>query len=346
MQLGKVPVWDTINRIPGGIMVVPLFLGVLFNTFAPNALNIGAFTTALFRNGAMPLIAVLLFCSGAQINVRAAGMAVYKGSLLTASKVIIGTGFGVLFARIFGPETALLGITPLALISALGNNNGGLYTALAAKYGDKTDVGGIAVLSSTDGPFFEMALMGAVGVAAIPGMTLFATVLPILIGMILGNLDDKIRVFLKPGMTIAIFFFAFPLGAGLSLRTLIVAGAPGILLAILALSTGLISYVLYKLLVPRKSRRTCVAGAAVGTTAGNAIATPAAIAAADPSWLPFAEIATAQVATSIMVTAVLCPFVVDFMYKWEQKRGLINEDVLPASAPDAEPSGAEPAPAR
>jgi len=332
MQLGKVPILDTINRIPGGLMLVPLFLGVLFNTFAPAALDIGAFTTALFRNGAMPLIAVLLFCSGAQINVRSAGMSVYKGSLLTASKVIIGTGFGVLFASVFGPSTALLGITPLALISALGNNNGGLYTALAAKYGDKSDVGGIAVLSSTDGPFFEMMLMGAVGVAAIPGMVLFATILPILIGMLLGNLDDKIRDFLRPGMTISIFFFAFPLGAGLSLRTLAVAGPPGVLLALFALSTGVISYFMYKMFVPKNKRRTCVAGAAVGTTAGNAIATPAAIAAVDPTWLPFAEMATAQVATSILVTALLCPFLVDFLYKYEVRKGLINESIPPASA--------------
>jgi len=332
MELGHVPIWKWINKIPGGLMLVPLFLGVLFNTFAPEALNIGAFTTALFRNGAMPLIAVLLFCSGAQISVKQAGMSVYKGTVMMGSKIILGTGFGVLFASVFGPETALLGITPLALISALGNNNGGLYTALAAKYGDKSDVGAIAMLSSTDGPFFEMMLMGAVGVAAIPGMVLFATILPIIIGMILGNLDYKIRDFLKPGMTISIFFFAFPLGAGLSLRTLIITGAPGILLALLALFTGVVTYFLFKLLVPRKHRRTGASGAAVGTTAGNAIATPAAIAAVDPSWLPFAEQATAQVATSILVTALLCPLLVDFLYKWEEKRGLINTDVPPAEA--------------
>jgi len=330
-MLGKVPIWDTLQKIPGGIMLVPLFLGVLVNTFAPDAINIGAFTTALFRGGAMPLIAVLFFCSGAQINLRAAGMSVYKGSVLCAAKVLVGTGFGVLFARVFGPEAALLGITPLALISALGNSNGGLFTALAAKYGDKSDVGGIAVLSSNDGPFFEMMLMGAVGVAAIPGMVLFATVLPILVGMVIGNLDDKMRDFLKPGMAISIFFFAFPLGAGLSLRTLLVAGPPGVLLGLLALSTGVVAYFAYRLLVPRKERRTCVAGAAVGTTAGNAIATPAAIAAVDPSWLPWAEVATAQVATSIIVTALLCPFLVDFLYRMEKRRGLINEDVPAAS---------------
>ncbi|MGI6298869.1 MAG: 2-keto-3-deoxygluconate permease [Saccharofermentanales bacterium] len=45
----------------------------------------------------------------------------------------------------------------------------------------------------------------------------------------------------------------------------------------------------------------------IGTTAGNAVATPAAIAAIDPTWLPYAEVATAQVAASIVVTAILIP---------------------------------------
>lgn len=59
MELGKVPLLDTMNKIPGGIMLVPLFIGVLFNTFAPAALDIGSFTTALYRQGALTLIAVL-----------------------------------------------------------------------------------------------------------------------------------------------------------------------------------------------------------------------------------------------------------------------------------------------
>ena len=332
MQLGKVPIFDTINKVPGGLMVIPLVLGVLTNTFFPGALNIGSFTTHLFKNGAMPLIAVLFLCSGAQIRINAAGMAVYKGSVLTVSKVIGGTLTGVFIAKAIGPDAALLGMTPLALISALGNNNGGLYTALAAKYGDSKDVGAIAVLSSTDGPFYEMALMGVVGVADIPLMVLFATIFPILLGMLLGNLDDKIRDFLKPGMGIAIFLFAFPLGAQLSLQTVISAGLAGILLALVVLSfTGILCYVVFMVAVPRSQRRSCAPGAAVGTTAGNAIATPAAIALADPAWAPYVAEATAQVATSILVTAILCPIMVDYLYRWEQRRGKLNLDIPPAA---------------
>ena len=48
----------SIEKVPGGMMVVPLITGALVNTFFPKALSIGGFTTALFKNGAMPLIAL------------------------------------------------------------------------------------------------------------------------------------------------------------------------------------------------------------------------------------------------------------------------------------------------
>lgn len=325
MKMGKIPILDTINKIPGGIMVVPLLLGVIFNTFFPGLLNIGSFTTALFKTGATTLIAVLFFCSGAQINLKTAGMSLYKGVVLNTSKVFFGLIIGVLFAKIAGPGAALLGVTPLAMISAMSNSNGGLYTALASKYGDESDVGAIAILSSNDGPFFEMMFMGIAGVATIPIMALVAVIVPILVGMILGNLDEKFRDFLKPGMFIAIFLFAFPLGAGLSFKTLLQAGLPGVLLGLMTLLiTGVPSYFIYKWLVPKKHRRTAAVGAGVGTSAGNSIATPAAIALIDPSWAPFAERATVQVAASIIITALLVPFLVDFFYRMELKKGLIE----------------------
>jgi len=45
----------------------------------------------------------------------------------------------------------------------------------------------------------------------------------------------------------------------------------------------------------------------------------------DPAWAPFADKATVQVAASIIVTALLVPFLVDFFYRWDLKRGLVNE---------------------
>jgi 2-keto-3-deoxygluconate permease len=319
--LGKVPILKTVYKIPGGLMVCPLVLGCLVNTFAPKALEIGSFTTFLFKQGAMPLIAVLLFCSGAQITMRTAGLALYKGVVLNVSKVLLGVWLALLIGKIYGQHGTWLGLTPLALISAMSNSNGGLFAALASRYGDDSDVGAVAILSTNDGPFFEMAFMAGAGLANIPLLTLLAVVIPIIIGMILGNLDDDIRQFLKPGVMLSIPLFAFPLGAGLSFKQLISAGPPGILLGFLTvIVTGVGSYFVFKLLVPKKYRKDAAVGAGVGTSAGNSAATPAAFAAADPAFAPYAPVATAQVGASIVISAIFTPLLVDFISKWESKR--------------------------
>lgn len=316
----NIPILKFINKVPGGMMIVFLFAGCLVNTFIPQALEIGSFTTALFKNSSTALIAMLLFCSGAQITVKTAGVSLYKGFVINITKVLLGMSIGVLLGKIGGINTTLLGLTPIALIGAMSNSNGGLYTALAQRYGNESDIGAVAVISTNDGPFFTMIAMGATGMADIPIMALVAVIMPIIIGMILGNLDQDIREFLKPGIALSIPFFAFSLGAGLSLKSIVVAGFSGLLLGVLTLVvTGLGGYFVYKLLVPKKDRISAAVGAAVASTAGNAVGTPAAIAMIDPTWQFAVSSATVQISASVVITAILCPFLVDFLYKLETK---------------------------
>lgn len=300
---------EKVRKIPGGLMVVPLLLGAFVNTFFPDVLRIGGFSEALFKSGAPAILGVFLFCNGAQINLKQAGKPLFKGIVLTAVKFILGVSIGIGINKIFG-EAGLFGIAPLAVIAALTNSNGGLYAALAGEYGDATDVGAISILSINDGPFFTMVALGASGIASIPVIALVATVVPIILGLILGNLDEDIRDFLAPSTTILIPFFAFPLGAALDFRQLITAGAPGLLLGVLCtLITGLGGYLVMKMI---KSENPQVGGA-IGTTAGNAVATPAAVAEADPTLGAIAATSTVQVAAAIIVTAVLCPMLVNYL---------------------------------
>ena len=44
------PILKTLQKIPAGLMVVPLLIGAALNTFCPDALKIGSFTTALFSS--------------------------------------------------------------------------------------------------------------------------------------------------------------------------------------------------------------------------------------------------------------------------------------------------------
>jgi 2-keto-3-deoxygluconate permease len=304
-----------IQKIPGGLMVVPLLMGAILNTFAPQALDIGGFTTALFRQGAPTLIAMYMVVVGSMINVKQALRPIYKGTVLTLAKFITGFAIGWGVGLIFGP-TGFWSLTPLALIAALTNSNGGLFIALAGEYGDPSDIGGMSILAINDGPFLTMIALGATGMATVPFMSMVSVLIPLLIGFILGNIDDDFRKFLSGG-NFLIPFFAFPLGASLDLRSMLVAGLPGIFLGILCtVITGFAGYFATRLY----SKRLSPIGAAVGSTAGNAVATPAALALVDPTLEPFVAGATAQIAAAVIVTSILCPLLVTFLYKRQQKK--------------------------
>jgi 2-keto-3-deoxygluconate permease len=135
--------------------------------------------------------------------------------------------------------------------------------------------------------------------------------------MLLGNLDEDMRKFLANGEKLLIPFFAFPLGAGMNLFNVFKAGGSGVLLGVMtAVITGFAGYFALKL----SGEKRALAGLAEGSTAGNAVGTPAAIALADKAMIPYVAAATAQVAAACIVTAFLCPIIVVMMDKHLKKK--------------------------
>ena len=304
----------TIEKIPGGMMIVPLFIGVLLNTFFPGVLKIGSLTTSL-ATGSGALIAAFILCMGAGIRFRSAPKALKKGVAVTFTKFLIGALLGIAVARFLGPN-GLFGLSALAIIAAVTNCNGGLFAALAGEFGDETDVGAIAVLSVNDGPFLTMIALGVAGLATIPLIPLVGVIIPLLIGVILGNLDEELRKFLLTGGMVLIPFFAFSLGAGLNFTTIIEAGLPGILLGVITTFVGGI----FNIIADRAVGGTGIAGAAASSTAGNAVATPAALALVDPSIIPLVPVATSQIAAAVVTTIILTPVLTQFVAKQAKRK--------------------------
>ncbi|MCC3646486.1 2-keto-3-deoxygluconate permease [Cytobacillus oceanisediminis] len=314
----------TLERIPGGMMVVPLLIAAILNTFAPDLLRIGNFTQALFVDGASALIALFLLCTGAQINVKSFGVSIGKGATLLTTKWVVGAAFG-LIAYMFAGENGLwLGLAPIAIIAAMTNSNGGLFVALVGQYGSKEDRAAYSLLALNDGPFLTMvalSIFGAMGF--VDGMfslqSFIAVLLPILVGMVLGNLDEEMRGFLDNGSSMLIPFFAFALGMGIDFGAIVEGGLSGIILGLLTVFvTGTAGYLVFKAF-----KWNPIVGAAEGSTAGNAVATPAAIAAASAGFAQYAELATVQVAASTVTTAILLPLYIAFLVKRLERKGYV-----------------------
>lgn len=310
-----------VEAIPGGTMVVPLILGMLFNTFIPESLMIGSFTTAMFKDGALAFLGLFILCSSAQIRVKSIGKTIKVGGSLLLLKFVLGSFLGILVAHFWGVK-GLLGITPLALVASMSNANVGVFASLAESFGTEEEVNASSIISINEGPLLTFIAFGASGVAKIPLIDFVAICVPIIVGFTLGNLDSDLREFLAKGQKLLIPFFAFPLGAALNLNVLLTSGMSGILIGLLnILITGGVTFVLFRWLF-RKSLPGTISGWFIGTTAGNAVGTPAAMALISPEWEPYVEQATAQVATSVIVTAVLIPFIVSYFDK--KRKGAVN----------------------
>src|SRR6187397_2890624 len=188
------------------MMVVPLFLGMVLNTFAPNLMQIGGFTQALTGVGYPTILGMYLFTVGTKMTVRAAPRMLARGLGIMAAKVGTATLFALAVAHLFGGQ--LLGLSTLGVM------------------GSKDDAGTYVVQSIETGPFLTMLIFVGAGLAVIPWLTMVSVIAPIAVGAILGNLDDDIRQFFGSHEPIIVPFMAFTLGQTINLAAVVTAGLP------------------------------------------------------------------------------------------------------------------------
>jgi len=78
-----------IDKIPGGMMLIPLFLGAICHTLTPGAGKyLGSFSNGLMT-GTVPILAVWFFCMGASIKLSATGAVLRKSGTLVITKIAV-----------------------------------------------------------------------------------------------------------------------------------------------------------------------------------------------------------------------------------------------------------------
>lgn len=328
-----------IDKVPGGLMLVPLILGALCKTFSPWAgAYFGSFTNGLIT-GTVPILAVWFFCMGATIELRATGTVLRKSGTLVVVKTLVAWGATVLAAKFLpagGVEGGLFaGLSVLAICAAMDMTNGGLYAATMQQYGSKEEAGAFVLMSVESGPLVSMIILGAAGVAHFEPQLFVGAVLPFVLGFALGNLDSELRVFFGKAVQALIPFIGFALGNGIDLSVILTTGLGGVLLGLIVIVVTGVPLILADRWIGGGNG---AAGLAASSTAGAAIANPQIIANMDPSFKAMAGPATSLVAAACLVTAILVPILTGL---WAKRFGKPTA----ATADAALPAGTRPAPA-
>lgn len=155
----------SIEKIPGGMMLVPLFLGALCHTFSPGAGKyFGSFTNGMIT-GTVPILAVWFFCMGASIKLSATGTVLRKSGTLVVTKIAVAWVVAAIASRIIpehGVEVGFFaGLSTLALVAAMDMTNGGLYASIMQQYGTKEEAGAFVLMSLESGPLMTMIILWA-----------------------------------------------------------------------------------------------------------------------------------------------------------------------------------------
>lgn len=304
-------IMETVTKVPGGLMLIPLLLGAITNTFAPDAGKyFGSFTNGLIH-GTVPILSVWFFCMGASIDLRATGTVIRKSGTLVVTKIIVAWTVGFICVRLM-PASGMIetgffaGLSTLAIVAAMDMTNGGLYASLMAQYGSREEAGAFVLMSIESGPLVTMAILGTTGAAAFETHHFIGAVLPFVLGFILGNLDKECKKFFSQGTMLMIPFFGYALGNTIDLKVVLETGLLGILLGVFVIIVTGIPLILADKFIAGGHGG---AGLAASSTAGAAAANPVIIAGMVPAFALMAPKATALVSTSVIVTSILVPII-------------------------------------
>ncbi|BEU26692.1 MULTISPECIES: 2-keto-3-deoxygluconate transporter [Paraburkholderia] len=330
-----------IDRIPGGLMLVPLLLGACVHSFAPGAGKyFGSFTNGLIT-GTVPILAVWFFCMGATIDLRATGTVLRKSGTLLVTKMLVAWLATIIASSLLpidGIKTGLFaGLSVLAITTSMDMTNGGLYAAVMQQYGTKEEAGAFVLMSIESGPLVSMIILGATGVAFFEPRLFVGAVLPFVIGFTLGNLDSALRELFGRCVVPLIPFFGFALGNGIDLNVIVKSGIPGVLLGLGVIVITGIPLILADRYIAGGNG---AAGLAASSTAGAAVANPSIIGEMIPHFKPVVPAATAMVATACLVTALLVPILTAMWSKRARMKAGLSERTDEDTGPLPQPLGA------
>lgn len=292
------------KKIPGGLLLIPMLISALFATFAPNLFKVAGITEALFTTkGINYIVGLICFLSSTALDLKKLKKVIRKQGSILLLKVILCFGFGILFIKIFGLG-GVFGISALTFITAICSLNPSLYLALSHDYGSEDDEAAFGLTGILCVPAFPILVYSIAKASKIDWTPVISVLIPIILGIIIGNLDNDMAGFFGPAVTILTPFMGWAFGAGINIINAVKAGFQGIILTLIfyLLMFPIIFFFERKIL-----KENGITTFGISSIAGLSVSVPAIIANSDPSVAAMSQTAIAQIALGVVLTSIITP---------------------------------------
>ena len=300
------------NKIPAGTFLVPMLLSALVYTIWPSLFSsIGGVTEAfLGGSGTNFIIGLICFCSGIGINVNTLGKLFKRHGVLLLVKLVLCIALGLGFIALFG-QSGIWGISALAFIVAICSMNPALYVSIVSDFGDEVDKAAIGLVGLFGIPAVPMLIYAVSGQGKIEWMPIISTILPLILGMILGNLDKDFSKIFGAGISVLLPILGWNIGQSMNLIEGLQSGIYGVILVVLF-------YILMSplVLVDKKVlKNDGIAALSMNSVAGVSASFPAIVAQSNPDLAPYVTSATTQIVTVAIITILITPMLTRMLHK-------------------------------
>lgn len=304
------------KKIPGGLLLIPMLISALFYTFAPDLLDVGAVSGAFFtKKGINYMLGLICFLSATSLDLRCFKKILRKQGSILLIKFILSLILGILFVKFFGLD-GIFGISALAFITGISSLNPALYLAFAQDYGDEDDVAAFGLAEIFCMPAFSILIFSLSKSSTIDWTLLISILIPLIFGLIIGNIDRQMAEFFYPAITIITPIMGWSFGSGINIINAFEASFQGIFLSILFYLLTLPILFFYERKILKENGMTSLG---ISSIAGVSTSVPEILASSDQSLVGFSQSATSQLAMGVLITSIITPILVGKFMKKRNK---------------------------
>jgi len=306
------------RKIPAGTLLIPMLIAALLNTFVPGLFNIGGLTEALFTpKGANYVVGLVSFCSATSIDIKKIASVLKKQGVLLLVKIIVCFVFGYGYISLFGQE-GIMGVSAIAFIVAICSVNPSVYLAIVSDYGDEDDKVAFGLVGLVCIPAFPMLVYSITNGGSVDWTPIISTIIPIILGMIIGNIDKDMASLFSPGLPLLMPFLGWSVGSGINLVQAVQSGFSGIVITLFYYIVLLPPIYLTETKILKFDGMSTLG---MSTIAGLSAAMPMMFVSNNPELFEIATQATSQITFGVVLTSIITPS----LAKWlADQKGIIK----------------------